>query len=82
MTKMPENVEHSFFRKGEYQAFDGKGHRWSVRKLKEKEWVASPAPNNPARYDGKRVTGSSLTAVAAALSKLVAVPSTINLFFP
>lgn len=80
MPKMPDNCEVSIFKAGEYNAYDGKGYRWRVRKLNEKMWVASPAPNNPTPIT-ESIKGKSLTAVAQSLATRRLVPSTVNLFF-
>lgn len=62
------NIEASAFRTGEYVGYDGRGHVWHVRKVRDKEWVANPAPNNPARALCTRIREVSLTALANTLA--------------
>lgn len=66
-TRNLPNIEASAFRHGEYVGYDGRGQVWHVRKLRDKEWVANPAPNNPARHMATRLRDVSLTALAARL---------------
>lgn len=73
------NIEPSAFRRGEYVGYDGRGHVWHVRKVRDKEWVAAPAPNNPARAVATRIREVSLTAIAARLAKRSA-PAVIEPF--
>lgn len=60
---LPSNVEKSAFRRGEYVAYDPRGSVWRVTRSGN-EWVAVPAPNNPAHTLGTRISGSTLRAVA------------------
>lgn len=62
------NIEASAFRTGEYVGYDGRGHVWHVRKVRDKEWVAAPAPNNPARSLATRIRDTTLTALASRLA--------------
>jgi hypothetical protein len=63
------NIEASAFRTGEYVGYDGRGYVWHVRKVRDKEWVAAPAPNNPARSLATRIRDTTLTALASRLAE-------------
>lgn len=74
---LPPNVEPSAFFRGTYVAYDPRGFVWHVRKNAQ-DWMAQPAPNNPARSLGVRLNGSTLRAVAAAIaSRQPAAPVTV-----
>lgn len=64
---LPPNVDRSAFRRGEYVAYDPRGFTWHVRKCAS-EWLAQPAPNNPARSLGVTINGSTLRAVAQSIT--------------
>ena len=68
MASLPMNVEPSAFRRGEYKAYDPRGHIWRVRKDGTGGWEAVPAPNNPALHCANRIAGSTLRAVASAIA--------------
>lgn len=62
------NIEPSVFRKGEYVGYDGRGHVWHVAK-RDRRWLATPAPNNPARHMGvARIQGATLSELSATLA--------------
>ncbi len=63
------NIEPSAFRRGEYVGYDGRGHIWHVKKIRDKDWIASPAPNNPARALATRIRDTTLTALASRLAE-------------
>lgn len=67
MPRLPDNIEPSFYRKGDYVAYDPRGNVWHVSKC-DREWRAKPAANNPARGLGVTITATSLTATAAAIA--------------
>jgi hypothetical protein len=63
------NIEPSAFRAGEYVGYDGRGYAWHVKKIRDKDWVATPAPNNPARSLASRLRDTTLTALASRLAE-------------
>jgi len=82
MPRLPENVEPSAFRRGEYVAYDPRGGVWHVSKC-GRDWFATPAANNPARSTGKTYTGATLAVVAQSIAArrppVFAFPSSFDL---
>lgn len=70
---LPPNVEPSAFFRGTYLAYDPKGQIWHVKRSAD-AWLAQPAPNNPARSLGVRITANTLKAAATAIANRVARP--------
>ncbi len=68
MASLPLNIEKSAFKRGEYVAYDPKGSTWRVRKDGTGGWEAVPSANNPARYCGTRIHGSTLGALASTIA--------------
>lgn len=65
--RLPQNVEQSAYRRGEYVAYDPRGFVWHVRKT-IRDWTATPAANNPARGLGVTISANTLTAAAATIA--------------
>jgi hypothetical protein len=61
------NVEPSLFKPGEYNAYDGRGYRWRVRKIRDKTWRADPSVNHPGRLTTPAISAHTLKSLAAQL---------------
>lgn len=73
----PTNAEKSAFFPGMYVVYDGRGWVWHARRS-GREWVAKPAPNNPARQLGAALRGATLKAVAALAAARGAQPQEVT----
>ena len=71
--RLPQNVEKSAYRRGDYVAYDPRGNIWHVSK-REDGWRATPAANNPARSLGATIIANTLTAAAATIASRQPAP--------
>jgi hypothetical protein len=65
---MPDNIEPSKFRPGEYVGYDGTGHAWNIGRIGS-QWTARPAANHPGRWTAGRITERTLAAVSLRLAE-------------